>query len=295
MDGDKRPLSASQLTAYTMCPRKYRFRYVDRLPSEHRPAALAFGRAVHSALEALHLARLDGASVDSARLVRIFRADWQAEVDQGLSYKTDESANMLRWYGEHLVAEYAKWLADRPLVAAEQPFEIDLVDPETGEVYDERIRGYFDVIFRAEGADVIGEVKTLARRYDEGTLARKIQLSAYAYAWRQMRGRDPTILVVELLKQRQPQVVEATAERSTEDDAFFVRLALDVADAIDAGAFPPNPGWSCGDCEYAKACRRFRGAPALCGADVPPRVGDMVPVGAFLSRVMANAESSAAP
>lgn len=291
MDDDKRPLSASQLTTYSMCPRKYRFRYVDRLPAEHRPAALGFGRAVHSALEALHLARLDGETLEPSRLVRLFRADWQSEVDQGLSFKANESANMLRWYGEQLVDEYAKWLGDRKLVAAEQPFEIDLVDPETGEVYDERIRGYFDVIF--EG-DVVGEVKTVARRYDEGTLARKIQLSAYAYAWRQMRGRDPSLLVIELLKQRQPQIVEATAERTTEDDAFFVRLALDVADAVDAGAFPPNPGWLCGDCEFANACRRFRGSPALCGADVPRRVGDMVPVGALLPRVMADAERSAA-
>lgn len=290
MQDDKRPLSASQLSTYVSCPRKWRFRYVDRLPAEHRPAALALGRAVHSALEALHLARLDGESIEPSMLVRLFRADWQAEVDQGLSFKADESANMLRWYGEQLVHEYAKWLADRNLVAAEQPFEIELVDPETGEVHDERLRGYFDVIF---ASDVIGEVKTLARRYDEGTLARKIQLSAYAYAWRQMRGRDPTILVVELLKQRQPQVVEATAARGPEDDAFFVRLALDVTHAIDAGAFPPNPGWMCGDCEYAKACRTWRGASATCGRDVPARIGDMVPVGALLSRVLSDAERAA--
>lgn len=290
MDDDKRPVSASQLSMYVMCPRKYRFRYVDRVPAEHRPAALGFGRAVHSALEALHLARLDGNALEPSGLVRIFRADWQLEVDQGLSFKADESANLLRWYGEQLIAEYAKWLGDRRLVAAEQPFEIDLVDPETGELYPERVRGYFDVIF---AGDVVGEVKTLARRYDEGTLARKIQLSAYAYAWRQMKGRDPSILVIELLKQRKPQIVEATAERSTEDDAFFVRLALDVADAVDAGAFPPNPGWGCNDCEYAKACRRFRGASSLCGADVPERVGDMVPVGSLLSRVMSEAERSA--
>lgn len=292
MDYDKRPLSASQLTTYAMCPRKFRFRYVDRLPAEHRPAALGFGRAVHSALESLHLARLDGETLETAQLVRLFRADWQAEIDQGLSYKSNESANMLRWYGEQLVAEYAAWLGDRKLVAAEQPFEIDLIDPETGEVYPERLRGYFDVIF--EG-DIVGEVKTVARRYDEGTLARKIQLSAYAYAWRQMRGRDPSLLIIELLKQRKPQIVEATAERTLADDAFFVRLALDVTDAVDAGAFPPNPGWLCSDCEFANACRRFRGVSSLCGEDVPHRVGDMVPVGALLPRVLADADRAEAP
>jgi hypothetical protein len=119
---------------------------------------------------------------------------------------------MLRWQGEHLVAEYARWLADRKVVAAEMPFEIDLIDPETGEVSDERLRGYFDVIL--EG-DVIGEVKTAARRFDEGTLSRKLQFSAYAYAWRQLRDRDPTVLVVSLLKNKKPEVVEAVAKRTS--------------------------------------------------------------------------------
>jgi hypothetical protein len=182
------------------------------LTPEHRPAALSLGRAVHSAIEALHLAKLEGETIETAKLVRTFRADWQAELDTGLSFKSDESPGMLRWQGEHLVAEYARWLADRKVVAAEMPFEIDLIDPETGEVSDERLRGYFDVIL--EG-DVIGEVKTAARRFDEGTLSRKLQFSAYAYAWRQLRDRDPTVLVVSLLKNKKPEVVEAVAKPHT--------------------------------------------------------------------------------
>lgn len=281
----KRPLSASQITTWLGCPRKYGLRYIHGLPPEHRSAALALGSAVHSALEELHLRRLDGESIEADRLVRVFQADWQAEVDRGLAFKHDESANLMRWYGEQLVFEYVKWLADRKVVAAEQPFEIDLVDPETGEVMDERLRGYFDLVLQG---DVVCEVKTLARRYDENTLARKIQLSAYAYAWRQMKGRDPTILVVELLKQRKPDLVAVTASRTVEDDIFFVRLAAEVGCAIDSGSFPPNPGWMCGDCEYGSACRRFRGERGF-AAEVPPAVGDMVPIGAILPTVLAEA------
>lgn len=289
MDDEKRPLSASQLAMYASCPRKYAFRYVHRLEPEHRPAALAFGRAVHSALEALHLSRMDGEKLsDPIKLVRIFRADWQSEVDQGLSFKHDESANMLRFMGEHLVVEYFRWLGDRPIVAAEQPFEVELVDPETGEVSDERLRGYFDVIFPD---DVVVELKTLARRYDEGSLARRIQFSAYAYAWRMMKSREAKILVVSLLKQQRPQLAQATATRTKEDDAFFFRLALDVADAIEQRCFPPNVSFMCGDCEYAKSCRRWRGERGVVPAHPAP-VGDLVPVGALLPRALAEARAA---
>ncbi len=287
MDREKRPLSASQIATYLACPRKWRFRYELRLAPEHHPAALSLGRAVHSALEALHLARLDGQTIDPAVLVRLFHADWQAEVDTGLSYKIDESPGMLRHMGAELVHQYANWLGDRKVVAAEQPFEIELIDPETGEVSDERLRGYFDVIL--EG-DVIGEVKTAARRFDEGTLSRKIQFSAYAYAWRQMRGRDPTVLVISLLKQKRPEVSEAIAKRTLEDDAFFVRLTLEVAEAIDRRAFPPNPSFMCGDCEYAKACRGFRGDRGF--VEVRPPIGDLEFVGAIIPRVLADARKA---
>lgn len=287
---EKRPLSASQISTYLACPRKWRFRYELRLAAEHRPAALSLGRAVHSAIEALHLAKLEGESVETATLLRTFRADWQAELDSGLSFKSDESPGMLRWQGEHLVAEYARWLADRKVVAAEQPFEIDLVDPETGEVSGERLRGYFDVIL--EG-DVVGEVKTAARRFDEGTLSRKLQFSAYAYAWRELRGREPTVLVVSLLKQKKPELSEAVAKRTREDDAFFVQLALEVANAIDRRAFPANPSFMCGDCEYAKACRSFRGDRGF--IETPRAVGDLVPLGALIPTVLADVRQRGAP
>ena len=290
VDHEKRPLSASQISLWLSCGRKYAFRYVHRLEAEHRPAALSFGRAVHSALETLHLARLEGERPDPTTIVRLFRADWQAEVDLGLSFKIDESANLLRHLGENLVFEYAKWIGDRKVVAAEQPFEVELIDPETGECSGEFLRGFFDVIFEN---DVVGEVKTAARRFDEGTLARKIQFSAYAYAWRQMRERDPTVLVISLLKQRRPELSAVVAPRTRADDAFFVQLALEVADAIDQGCFPANPSFMCPDCEYARACRAFRGERGFIHA--PPRaVGDLVPVGALVPKVLAEARAASA-
>ena len=99
--------------------------------------------------------------------------------------------------------------------------------------------------------------------------------------------------MISLLKQKtRPEVQVAVAPRTRTDDAFFVQLALEVADAIDQGCFPANPSFMCGDCEFAKACRNFRGERGF--VEVPRPVGDLVPIGALVPGVLAEARAAAA-
>ena len=56
-------LSASKIATYLQCPRKYRFRYVARVPAPWKSSALALGSAVHAALETFHRQRAAGASM----------------------------------------------------------------------------------------------------------------------------------------------------------------------------------------------------------------------------------------
>jgi RecB family exonuclease len=50
----KRPLSASSIKTYLQCVLKYYYRYEDKKPRGGRTAPLAFGTAVHEALEFMH-------------------------------------------------------------------------------------------------------------------------------------------------------------------------------------------------------------------------------------------------
>lgn len=50
----KRPLSASSIKTFLQCALKYYYRYEDKKPRGGRTAPLAFGTAVHEALEFLH-------------------------------------------------------------------------------------------------------------------------------------------------------------------------------------------------------------------------------------------------
>jgi hypothetical protein len=43
-------VSFTQLDAYLRCPLRYRFTYVDRIPPDFVPAALAFGSGIHGAV-----------------------------------------------------------------------------------------------------------------------------------------------------------------------------------------------------------------------------------------------------
>lgn len=88
-----------------------------------------------------------------------------------------------------------------------------------------------------------------------------VQLSAHALEYGRMFGLDAVIEVVALRKQRPPRIAVHKVTRTAEQRAWFVRLIVEVADAIAAGAFPPNPSWACVSCEFAEPCHAVGGPP----------------------------------
>ena len=129
--------------------------------------------------------------------------------------------------------------------------------------------------------DVVTEIKTSARAYDQGTLARHFQLTAYRYAYARLYKRDAKLKVTAFLKQKKPRVEEYEARRSPDDDAWFVHVAAEANRGICSGIFPPSPSFLCGDCEYAENCRKWRGpANARCRPDVRDRLQLTLPAAA---------------
>jgi putative RecB family exonuclease len=249
-------LSASRISLYLQCPRKYAFRYVEQVVVPWKSTALAFGSAVHSALEYFHKERMEGRTPKTDEIASLFVSDWHAQQVDDLRFKEGEDANSLRVMGEALVRLYVEGHQDIRVVAVESGFQIPLVEPTTGEVLGPDLKGFFDLIL--EG-DTIVELKTAAKAYDKGSLARHIQLTSYRYAYAQLFKRDATIKVTSLLKQRKPRIETYEAIRTREDDAWFVHLAVESNRGIEAGIFPPSPSFLCGDCEYAEQCRKWRG------------------------------------
>jgi len=180
----------------------------------------------------------------------LFRIEWACELVDEIRFKDDERAIDLAATGELLVKQYATANQSLGVRAAELPFELEIARGVS-------LRGVFDVLLVGGR---VRELKTAARAYDEGSLSRHVQISAYALAYRRLFGADVVIEVVALLKQRHPRIAVHEVTRTAEQRAWFVQLMIEVAGAIEAGAFPPNPSWACTGCEFAEPCRATGGA-----------------------------------
>ncbi len=250
------PVSVSQVQSYLFCPLKYRFQYVEKLPAPWRPAALAFGISVHSAVEWFQRERYAGRDPASQEVVDIFAADWYAANLEPIVFPERESQELLAEKGQALVQLYVEQANGTLPALIEDRFEIEIVDPETGEVLDVVLRGVIDLV-EADGTLV--EVKTAARTFDVGSLERHLQLSTYALVRLLQTGTIPQLRIDALLKTKVPRIDRLPASRTIADLAWTARLIESIACAIRSGSFFPNPSYRCAECEYFAHCQKWRG------------------------------------
>ncbi len=251
-----RVISVSQVNAYLGCPLKYRFQYVDKIPRPWRAAAMAFGSSVHAAVEWFHKERLAGRSPEIASVLQVFDADWYAQNVEPLVFSDRESREGLAEKGRAMLELYVESCNGVKPVAVEEPFELDLSDPETGEVFEVRLRGVIDLV---EEGDVLVDLKTAGRTLESGGLERHLQLSTYALAFLLLRGQIPRLRLDMLLKTTKPRLERHETTRSVEDLSWTARLIREVSLAIETEHFFPNPSWRCTECEYFAHCQQWRG------------------------------------
>jgi hypothetical protein len=129
-------------------------------------------------VEWFHLERLAGRIPELPRVLAMFDADWYAANVDPLVFARDESQVSLAAKGRELVTLYVKQTNGLLPAGIEEPFEIDLIDPETGEDLELRLRGYIDLV---EGDGTVVDLKTAARSIAPGDLERHLQLSSFAW------------------------------------------------------------------------------------------------------------------
>lgn len=245
-----RYFSVSQLTTFLGCARKYKFRYIERREPEHRSVNLAFGAALHSAVEWwANTRRETGAEPPLDRVHRIFRADWTAQAS--LPNVDFEDRTPAEWItlGETLLGLFTERLKGEQFRSSEERFEITLLDKH-GEPLPVPFVGVYDLL----GDGFIGEVKTAARKTGVGQWM--LQLSAYSIAWQLTMGGRPRIRVIECIKTKVPKIEIEETVLTAVQEAWFTEVAVEAWRAIELGAEHPNPSWMCESCEYKKACRQ---------------------------------------
>ena len=114
-------LSFSRIDTYRTCPRKFRFRYVDRLPTKPSPH-LSFGTSIHGALEAFHDRKLPEPPSEEQLLGFLFDA-WDARGFEDLP--REEQLAYYR-HGQQVLRRYhaRPRPPDRTTAATEAWFEV---------------------------------------------------------------------------------------------------------------------------------------------------------------------------
>jgi putative RecB family exonuclease len=210
---EPRLFSLSQIQTYLACPLKYRFQYVDKIPRPWRVAAIAFGSSVHAAVEWFHKERLASRTPDLTDVLKIFEADWYAQNLEPLVFSERESKASLEEKARGMLQLYVEGANGAKPIAVEQAFELELADPETGELLDVHLRGIMDLV---EEGETLVELKTAARTLEQGGLERHLQLSTYALVFFLLRGFIPKLRLDMLLKTTRPRLERHATSRSDE-------------------------------------------------------------------------------
>jgi putative RecB family exonuclease len=251
-------VSVSSIGCYIRCPEQYEHRYILKTPPSHRSSALAFGSAVHHALAAFYSELMHSRPEPNAEeLVTTFSDAWAFELTSPVPVLFDKNAtaDSLRDKGVEMVKLFhAEVPRPHRVIGVEEAFSIQVCDPTTGEVFEERLVGAIDALVETpEGNHVILEHKTGARKR---TFAKDLQGAAYSYVAPRIGLGDEVSVTYQLLtKTKTPALYIETQIFTDADRRDFLRTVSGVLAAVRAEAFYPNrTSWMCSGCPFTAAC-----------------------------------------
>jgi DNA helicase-2/ATP-dependent DNA helicase PcrA len=234
--GDGLMLSASDVDTYRICPLRYKFARVFRIPSEptlHQ----RFGILVHQVLERFHAG---GGTRTLAELLGLLDAGWRrggfADSEQERQLR-DKAAAALRRYFERFQSE-----AGEP-VWFERPFSFHL-GPHL-------VSGRVDRVDRLpDGSYELIDYKT-GRPKTPAQLRDDVQLSLYAVgareAWSLEAAAQAYYYVLDDAK--------VPVERDAQARDWITDTVLEVAEGILAQGFEPTPSYAaCSTCDFRIIC-----------------------------------------
>ena len=259
--------SPSKLGVYQNCPRRYQYRYVDKISRRRKTPETVVGVAVHSTFEELYALVTGGKVPGVDELQEIYAREFAAEWDETVVEK-DARFSKDDWnkVGRDCVALYH---------AGHQPFTADrtvAIEKRVGfpimvDGHEYRIEGFVDRLALApDGAFEIVDYKTAKSLPNQEHADEDWQLALYELA---VRREWPDTKEVRL---KWHYVRHGKTLVSIRDEAARAKLLADAGALISAikhdHVFEPKPSALCDWCEYRDLCPLF--ADPIRVAALPP-------------------------
>ncbi len=239
-------LSPSGASAFDGCARRWKFKYIDKLPEPPGEAAVV-GTFAHLVLE--HLCQLPGPERTQDKARELARTLWPSVADEPDFTElrlTEDESRRFRWKA---------WTAIAGLWNLEDPASVDVVETEqkvTATIGGVPFVGVIDRVER-EGDDyVVTDFKsgTVPKLRYRGTTIQQIMLYSAALA---KQGREPRRARLHYLGQRSIEV--PVTPRRLEEAAAGLRATWDgIRTACDTDTFEADPGVLCGWCPFRDQC-----------------------------------------
>jgi len=246
-----RHVSPSSAAAFEQCPRRWRFKYIDREREPSGQAALV-GSFAHRVLEFLcGLPALHRTPDQAKALAKELWSDFATEPDYLALDLDDDAARAFRWHA---------WLAIMGLWDLEDPARVEVVSTEQKvavELGDVPFVGVIDRVDRCADRLVVSD-------YKSGTLpgvrwrADKVQqVMLYAAALSRSTGEQPERARLLYLGQRILDV-SVTDRRIEEAEGGLAGTWQEITEGCSTDTFDPKPGVLCGWCPFVERCQEGR-------------------------------------
>ncbi len=256
-------VTKSQLAVYLMCPRKFYYDYVLRREPEFRPLAMVFGSAIHDVVGAYYRHMLVGNPQPSAEwLLDDWRGVWnRAALEPNIQWGEHSKETMFA-VGAGLLKAFAADVQPRTIEAVEYPFEVDLLDPDTGLPLDVKLVGLIDLIESDDDGNlIVAETKTASKRMADAAAESQLDGLVYAYAMSQLgyqtTAEGETLVRYDVMvKTKTPSFQQVYVTKEPGDYRRLVRWIKSILQSIESESFHPVVGWACKGCQHADACKK---------------------------------------
>jgi DNA helicase-2/ATP-dependent DNA helicase PcrA len=241
---DPVPLSFRQVDDYTTCPYKYRYIHVLRVPilRDHR---IAYGAALHEAVQEYNRRRARRQAVTADDLVTILERAW---ISEGFLSREHEDRRL-----EEGRAVVRRFFAYQEAAGAVPTFVEREFRFRCGPAY---VRGRWDrVDIRGDEVVVIDFKSTDVRAQEDADRRTRDseQLAIYALAYQEVLGRLPDRVELHFLGR---EVMVGRARKSADDVAEAREMIERAAEGIRARQFTatPDPYRGCPYCAFNQIC-----------------------------------------